>query len=190
MPVDAHAGPGIRRLLLLGFILISAGNIMAADEKLELVDTVDLERYQGRWFEIARLPNRFQNSCDGNVSADYRLKQDGRIEVVNRCRSEHGGFNEVIGEARRPSPEDPARLEVRFAPRWLSWLPLVWGDYQIMALSDDYQWAMVGAPSRKYLWILARRPSLPETRIEALLAEAERQGFDTDELIRTPQAVE
>jgi apolipoprotein D and lipocalin family protein len=78
-------------------------------------------------------------------------------------------------------------LEVRFAPAWLGWLPFVWGDYQVMALDDEYRWAMVGAPSREFLWILAREPDLPEARIESLLAEARSQGFDTEAVERTRQ---
>jgi apolipoprotein D and lipocalin family protein len=157
-----------------------------SDGPLELVDDVDLERYQGRWYEIALLPNRFQDQCVADTSAEYTLTGNGRIRVVNRCRTADGDFNRVVGEARS-ADERPASFEVRFAPKWLSWLPFVWGDYQIMALDDDYRWAMVGAPSRKYLWILSREPSLPESRIESLLAEARRQGFDTEAVVRSPQ---
>ncbi|MFN2334254.1 MAG: lipocalin family protein, partial [Wenzhouxiangellaceae bacterium] len=131
-----------------------------AQAPLELVEHVDLERYQGLWHEVARLPNRFQRQCVGEVTARYRLQDNGRIEVINRCRLADGSRQEARGEARQPQPSRPAALEVRFAPRWLGWLSMVWGDYQIMQLSDDYDWVMIGAPSRQYLWILARRPSM------------------------------
>ena len=159
----------------------------AADDPLELVESVDLERYQGLWYEIARLPNRFQDDCAKNVRAEYSLLENGRVKVVNRCQRPGGKIDKAEGVARRPDPEREAVLKVRFAPRWLSWLPFVWGDYQIMALSEAYQSFLVGAPSRKYLWILARDPSLPEARIRQLLAEAERQGFDTQAVTRTRQ---
>lgn len=161
----------------------------ASGDPLELVASVDLERYQGVWHEIARLPNSFQDHCGGEVTAEYTLREDGRVDVVNRCRTEDGGIDSAEGVARQPDPDRPAALEVRFAPAWLSWLPAVWGDYQIMALDEDYRWSMVGSPSRQYLWILAREPRLDETRIDSLLAEAERQGFPVDDVQRTRQEV-
>jgi len=154
---------------------------------LELVDEVDLVRYQGLWHEVALLPNRFQSRCAANTTAEYALKVNGRIGVTNRCRTAEGEFTEAEGEARPVDRDRPAALEVRFAPKWLSLLPLVWGDYQIMALDEGYRWAMVGAPSRDFLWILSREPSLPGARLDALLAEAARQGFDTDAVQRSPQ---
>lgn len=164
--------------------------LLAQDRPLDLVESVDLQRYQGLWYEIARLPNRFQDQCAANVTAEYTLLDDGRIEVVNRCRLENGQTDEAEGIARRPDSGREAALEVRFAPRWLSWLPFVWGDYQIMALDDGYESVLIGAPSRDYLWILAREPSLAQRRIDELMAEAGRQGFDVDKVIRTDQGRE
>lgn len=161
--------------------------LLADDNPLRLVDSVDLERYQGLWYEIARLPNRFQDQCAKNVTAEYTLLDNGRIKVVNRCELPGGEIDEAEGRARRPDPEREAALEVRFAPAWLSWLPSVWGDYQVMALSDDYEDVLIGAPSREYLWILARRPALADERVQALLEEARSQGFDTGAVVRTPQ---
>ena len=161
--------------------------MLAQDRSLDLVESIDLQRYQGLWYEIARLPNRFQNQCASHVTAEYTLLDNGRIKVVNRCKLPNGEMDAAEGIARRPDPDRQAALKVRFAPRWLSWLPFVWGDYQVMALSDDYHSAMVGAPSREYLWILARDPVLPEARISDLLAEADRQGFDSANVHRTRQ---
>lgn len=159
--------------------------LMGQDRPLDLVASVDLERYQGLWYEIARLPNRFQDRCASDVTAEYALLDNGRIQVVNRCRMQNGKISEAEGVARRPDPAEEAALKVRFAPRWLSWVPFVWGDYQIMALSENYDSALIGAPSRKYLWILARDPSLSERRLDLLLAEAEAQGFDVAHVTRT-----
>lgn len=161
--------------------------LLADDRPLALVDSVDLERYQGLWYEIVRLPNEFQDQCAANVTAEYTLLDNGRIKVVNRCELPGGEIDEAEGRARRPDPDREAALKVRFAPQWLSWLPFVWGDYQIMALSDDYEYVLIGAPSREYLWILARGPSLADDRVEVLLAEAEGQGFDTGAVSRTRQ---
>ena len=164
--------------------------LLAQDRPLDLVESVDLQRYQGIWYEIARLPNRFQDECAGNVTAEYTLLGNGRIRVINRCRLPDGGIDEAEGVARRRDADREAALEVRFAPRWLSWLPVVWGDYQIMALDDDYDSVLIGAPSREYLWILARGPSLSQRRIDALMAEAERQGFNVENVKFTDQGQE
>lgn len=161
--------------------------LLGQERPLELVKSVDLDRYQGLWYEIARLPNRFQDQCASNVTAEYTLLDNGRIKVVNRCELADGQIDEAEGRARRPDPDQEAALKVRFAPRWLSWLPFVWGDYQIMALSDGYESALIGEPSREYLWILAREPSLPQHRLDELLAEAGRQGFDTGAIEQTRQ---
>lgn len=164
-----------------------AGGPQAGDGPLALVDSVDLERYQGRWYEIARLPNSFQDHCRGEVTADYTVRDDGRVRVENRCRTEGGGVDRAVGVARQPDSDRPAALEVRFAPAWLGWLPAVWGDYQIIALDADYRWSMVGSPSREYLWILAREPELDERRVRSLLVLAERQGFPVEAVTRTRQ---
>lgn len=161
--------------------------LLADDKPLDLVESVDLQRYQGLWYEIARLPNEFQDQCAANVTAEYTLMDNGRVRVVNCCLLADGEVDGAEGVARRPDPNREAALKVRFAPRWLSWLPLVWGDYQIMALSEDYSSVLIGAPSREYLWILAREPSLPQETVNALMAEAERQGFDAGAVIRTRQ---
>jgi apolipoprotein D and lipocalin family protein len=154
--------------------------------QLQVVPDVDLVRYAGLWHEVARLPNRFQEKCAGNVTAHYTLRPDGKITVRNRCRIENGTFIEATGVARRARKEGPnSILKVRFAPAVLSFLPQVWGDYQIMALSADYQHAVIGAPNRKYLWILSRSPEVDASTYHELVQEARRQGFNVDLLQRT-----
>jgi apolipoprotein D and lipocalin family protein len=138
---------------------------------------VDLNRYAGRWFEIARYPNRFQKQCASDVTAEYVLKPDGRITVVNRCKRADGTWDEAQGVARRAgSDSSNAKLEVRFAPAFLSFLP-VWGDYWVMDLAPDYSHALVGSPDRKYIWVLARSASDPDllARLEPKIREL---GFD------------
>jgi apolipoprotein D and lipocalin family protein len=151
-------------------------------------DWVDLSRYAGTWYEIARLPNRFQEKCAGGVRATYALRDDGRVTVTNECRTKEGGITRAVGVARRAERDGPAsRLKVRFAPAILSFLPFVWGDYWIVALDRDYRYAVVGEPSRKYLWILARDPTLDPAAYDRLVAGARDLGFDTSRLRRTPQ---
>ncbi|MEE4296636.1 MAG: lipocalin family protein [Wenzhouxiangella sp.] len=173
------------------FTLAMAAQLLSvhawASEPLELVDEVDLERYQGRWYEIALLPNVFQRRCVSDTTATYGLREDGRIDVLNRCREDDGSWATAEGIARKQDPDGPdAKLEVRFAPRWLGWLPFVWGDYRVIALDDAYQYAMVGSKNRKYLWILARSPDLDEAVVERLKAQATEQGFDVSEMVSSP----
>ena len=149
------------------------------------VERVDLERYLGDWFEIARFPNRFQRRCTGNVKASYARRPDGRIGVINRCQTAEGPIS-AEGVARIVDSRTSARLKVRFAPAWLSWLPPVWGDYWILGLADDYTWAVVGSPDRQYLWILARTPALGDPYAAAVRV-ARDNGFETDRLVRTSQ---
>jgi apolipoprotein D and lipocalin family protein len=152
-------------------------------------DWVDLGRYAGRWYEIARFPNRFQDKCAGDVSANYTLRADGRVTVVNECRKADGSLTRAEGVARKADAGGPAsRLKVRFAPVWLSFLPMVWGDYWIVALDRDYRHAVVGDPERKYLWILSRDPAMDDATYGTLAAAAATAGFDTERLVRTPQS--
>src|SRR4029079_10539096 len=115
------------------------------------VASVDLERYAGDWFEIARLPNWFERRCVADVTASYRLRPDGRLDVVNRCRTRKGSLT-ARGVARVVDDLSRARLKFRFAPAPLSFLPFVWGDYWILGLPDDYSWPGVGPRGRNYLW--------------------------------------
>lgn len=170
--------------LPLALVTLAFGSLAVARSPLELVDNLDLERYQGRWHEIALLPNRFQKRCVSDTSAHYELLEDGRVRVTNRCRQEDGRWRMVEGIARKADPDGPnAALEVRFAPKWLSWLPLVWGDYRVIALGEDYEHAMVGSDNRKYLWILAREPALDPGVLDRLRRRADEQGFDTEQLV-------
>ena len=150
------------------------------------VASVDLDRYAGDWFEIARFPNRFQRQCVGDVRASYARRPDGRLDVVNRCRTADGE-TEARGVARIVDEQTFAKLKVRFAPAWLSWLPAVWGDYWIIGLAPDYSWAVVGDPGRAYLWILARAPYLDDASVAAARAAAQHNGFDVSRLVPTPQ---
>jgi apolipoprotein D and lipocalin family protein len=151
------------------------------------VAAVDLDRYAGDWFEIARFPNRFQRQCTGDVRASYVRRPDGRVDVVNRCRTADGE-TEARGVARIVDEQTAAKLKVRFAPAWLSWLPAVWGDYWIIGLATDYSWAVVGDPGRDYLWILARAPHLDDESLAAAHRAARDNGFDVERLMPTPQA--
>jgi apolipoprotein D and lipocalin family protein len=151
------------------------------------VESVDLNRYLGEWFEIARFPNKFQRNCASDVRATYGKRSDGRLDVVNRCRTADGTTTEARGVARIVDTRTSAKLKVRFAPALLSFLPAVWGDYWILGLPADYSWAVVGSPDRKYLWVLARTPAIDAERYSAALSAARANGFDVDRLMKTNQ---
>lgn len=170
-------------------ILPGALLMTIAAAPLPTQDWVDLQRYTGRWYEIARLPNRFQEQCAGDVAASYTLRPDGRVTVVNECRKKDGTLTRAEGVARRAEAKGPtSRLKVRFAPAVLSFLPFVWGDYWIVELDRDYRYAVVGDPSRKYLWILSRRAVMDEATYASLTDRARGLGFDASRLLRTPQS--
>jgi apolipoprotein D and lipocalin family protein len=151
---------------------------------LVVVPSLDLQRYAGTWYEIARLPNRFERACARSVTATYTLRDDGRITVTNRCVEADGDTREAVGIARPVAGQPPSILEVRFAPAFLSWLPAVWGDYRVIELDADYQHAVVGSEDRQFLWILSRTPTMDEARLQPLLDRARAQGFDVDAIVR------
>ena len=153
---------------------------------LRVVESVDLTRYAGRWYEVARFPNKFQDQCSGDVVVHYALRTDGRIDVVNRCRTSAGHVDEARGIGRKAGDQQSsARLEVRFAPAILSFLSSVWGDYWIIGLGPEYTWAVVGTPSREYLWILSRTPAMSATSYERALEIALGNGFDVTRVVKT-----
>jgi apolipoprotein D and lipocalin family protein len=141
--------------------------------------SVDLEKYLGRWFEIARYEQRFQKGCTG-VTADYSLRQDGSINVVNRCRKRGGHVDEARGRAKVVDRATNAKLKVSFFGPF-------YGHYWVLDHADDYSWSIVGEPSGRYLWILARSPRLPENEVSQLFARAQALGYNTTMLLRTIQ---
>jgi len=164
--------------------------IAAAGEKppLQVVPKVDLTKYAGTWYEVARLPNRFQKKCVGEVTADYEIQNDGRISVLNQCTVAGGSKIKAKGVAKPAGKNLPAsQLKVRFAPAFLSFLPQVWGDYNIIALDSDYRHSLVGSQSRDYLWILARTPTLDDASYMRLVDVAREQGFNVSQLEKTQQ---
>ncbi len=154
-----------------------------APPPLQALASLDVPSYMGTWYQVAWFPNRFQKQCVSDTQAIYKQRDDGRIEVVNRCRLADGRFDDADGIARpagstlRDNRLSPATLEVSFLPALLRWIP-AWGSYWVVALADDGRWAVVSEPQRQYLWVLARAPRLStedEATIRSLLT---RQGFD------------
>ena len=169
---------------LLALLVIT--HCRADPSPLRTVPTLDLARYAGLWYEIARYPNWFEADCVADITAHYRRLEDGTIEVLNACREKDGRRNLARGVAKPVVEGDYTRLRVRFAPAALSFLPFVWGDYQVIDLAPDYTWAVIGEPSRKYFWILAREPRLPGEKLAELLGRAAGQGYDPQKVLRVP----
>jgi apolipoprotein D and lipocalin family protein len=146
---------------------------------MQVVPSVDLNRYAGKWYEIARLPNRFQRHCASDTSASYTLRPDGKIAVVNACRASDGRMKTAKGTARLAGNKEPnTKLKVTFF--W----PF-YGNYWIIDLDPDYRWAVVGEPSRKYLWVLSREPRLDDTLYRQILDRAKQKGYDLAPLMKT-----
>jgi apolipoprotein D and lipocalin family protein len=185
-PLWAHllAGAAAAGLCFTGLATAQASETPApAVAPLRPITSLDLPRYMGRWYELARYPNRFQRQCAGAATADYTLLPTATVQVVNRCPLPGGTVDEAIGEARRVGPEGSPTLQVRFAPAWLSFLPQVWGHYWVVELDAGYQLAVVSEPTREYLWVLSRQPSLPAAQWTALNARLQALGFEPTRLV-------
>ena len=148
---------------------------------LKAVEVVDLQRYAGKWYEIARFPNSFEEDCVA-VTATYSGNPDGTIKVVNSCRlkSFTGEVDVAQGRARVLDTQSNAKLAVSFF--W----PFE-GDYWILALADDYTWVLVGEPSGRYLWILSRTPHISDALRTNLIGRLDVMGYNAKALFWTPQ---
>ena len=141
--------------------------------------SVELSRYLGRWYELARYEQGFQKDCDG-VTADYSLRSDGMIRVVNRCRMPDGKLKDAVGRAKIVDTASNAKLKVSFFGPFF-------GDYWVLDRADDYSWAIVGEQSGRYLWLLSREASPGEAGVQELISRAGAMGYDTAMLRRTQQ---
>ena len=171
----------MRKLNILAFMLATMPVQVIADSPPPTVRFVELSRYVGKWYEIARYPNRFQRDCMGEVTAEYTLRKDGKIAVLNSCRKKNGSLSQARGTAKIADASTNSKLKVTFF--W----PF-YGDYWIVDLASDYSYAIVGEPKRKYLWILSRTPKMDPVLYESLLLKVEQIGYDAEKLIKTPQS--
>lgn len=160
-------------IILFAFLNIS---IFAQQQPLKTVDYVDIKKYIGLWYEIAKIPNRFQSQCVKGTTAKYSLKDNGEIEVINLCIDEDSETDKTEGIARIVDKKSNAKLEVSFFSI-LGWRP-IWGDYWIIGLDENYQWAIVGTPSRKYGWILSRTPKLDQSTLDKIFSILKDQSYN------------
>ena len=166
-------------LHIISTFLFFMGSPLIAIEPT-VVPTVDLSRYHGQWFEIARFPNLFQKNCQKNVSATYRLLETGLIEVINSCDQKNGTITSVTGLARPQTPPSTSKLEVSFFSI-LGWRP-VWGDYWVLYIDQEYQLAVVGDRKQKYGWILARKTAISKDQLATAMAVLNRNGYNSQNL--------
>ncbi len=185
-----------RRLLnawigvVLGFASLCSTAQTPATQALPAVATIaslDVPRYMGTWYEVAKFPNRFQAKCVANTRARYLANTDATVQVINSCEMADGSIIDALGLAKQIGSASSPKLQVRFAPAWLSWLPMVWGDYWVIDLDADYQLAAVSDAKREFLWVLSRTPQVNHNAYDALLERLKAQHFDVQKLERTPQ---
>jgi apolipoprotein D and lipocalin family protein len=180
-----------RLIGIIFFVLSGSSAAMSRDDRapLPVVPSIDVSRYDGKWYEIARLPNSFQEKCAGEVTATYSQLDGGKLKVTNECRQRNGKLTRAEGTARLANKTGPnSKLKVRFAPAWLGWIPQVWGDYWIIELAPDYSYSVVGTPDRKYLWVLSRSPKMDEYVYNSIVSRASANGFDTSRMLVTRQS--
>ncbi len=184
-------------LTLCGASLVSAAAAAAPLPALQAVPSIDLSRYQGQWYQIAYYPNTFQKQCVANTTANYKPLANGQIEVTNQCKTADGTLSTAVGAARVKPPKFlgvpvakgtvTSKLEVRFAPSYLSWINAVWAPYWVIQLADDYRYAVIGEPNREYLWILSRTPTLNPQDRAIITGLLQQQGYDPTKLQEEPQ---
>jgi apolipoprotein D and lipocalin family protein len=165
-----------------------SSSALATDVKA--VESVDLQRYLGRWHEIASIPQFFQRKCIRDTVAEYSALESGEIRVENTCTREDGGREKAEGRARRSEPNvanATSKLEVSFLKLFGEYRFWAGGDYWVIELDPNYQWVVVGHPSRRYGWVLARKQSLPVVTIAEIVGRIKAQGYDACEFIVTPQ---
>ena len=175
---------------LIVFFLIGLFSLAEAQNKkiVKTVSNVDLGRYKGLWYEIAKIPNRFQRKCARGTTAQYVLRDDGKIDVINQCYTQEGKIIEAKGIARVVDSESNAKLKVSFVK--ILGLSLFWGDYWIIGLGDDYEFAIVGTPNRKYGWILSRTPELSQEKMETIFELLREQDYNPEDFIMTSQSAD
>ena len=153
----------------------------------ESVEDLELERYLGLWYEIDRLPLRFEDAGSNDVTAHYSLNDDGTVRVDNRCLDADGQPVQALGQAE-PDAEHLGRLRVSFLPEALRWIPFTRADYWVLKIDPEYQYALVGTPDRKHLWLLAREHRIDAAVEDEYLSEARAQGYELEDWIRPEQS--
>lgn len=175
----------------LRFLFLFLGGLMlthvASAKELPVVDHVDLTRYQGKWYEIGSIPQSFQKQCVGQTTAEYEVLPSNEVRVLNSCATKEGTRSASEGRARIEDPETNAKLKVTFAKIGGKWIYLFGGKYWIIKLDPNYQYVVVGHPTRDYGWILARNPAMHIEKVRELAIFLKSEGYDICRFYTTPQ---
>jgi len=184
------AGFTLAKIAVGGVVLIGLGAATLAyaqTKPLQTVDKVQLDRYLGVWYEIARKPMYFENKCSRDITATYTLNENGNVSVTNRCLSKDGQLQQSIGEAFVQNAPFNTKLKVSFLPEAIRWLSVARGDYWILKIDDDYQTVLIGEPRRKYMWVLSRSAQPDQAVVNEYLEYAKSVGYNLTDLIHTKQ---
>lgn len=189
----SHVSPPARTAIAAALLSLVVSAAHAEPAPLVSLPQLQLPNYLGTWYQVALFPNRFQSQCVSDTTATYDAQPDGTLRVRNRCRLADGRMDEALGVARPVGRIDgdwlkPAQLTVSFLPGWLQWLPIARGNYWVIQRADDGRYAVVSEPSRQYLWVLSRAPSLPPADESAIRSQLLSQGFDLSRWTAHPQA--
>lgn len=186
------AGYKLAKIAVGGAVLLGLGMATMAyaqTKPLKTVEKLELDKYLGVWYEVARKPLYFQNKCDRDVTATYTLNENGNVAVDNRCYSKDGSLNQSIGEAFVQNAPFNSKLKVSFLPEAIRWLPFGRGDYWVLKLDENYQTVLVGEPRRKYMWVLSRSPQPDQAVVHEYLEYAKSVGYDVGDVIHTKQTM-
>ncbi len=176
----------MNKKLVMLYLIICALNLFAQDSlQVKTVDSVVIQKYMGRWYEISKIPNFFQDHCKKNVTATYTINDEGDIIVLNECINFDDEIDDSEGIARVADKKTNSKLEVCFVSLF-GW-NIIWGDYWIIELDDDYKFVAIATPSRKYGWILSRTKTMKEEDLKKCYQAFERNGFDISEFELTIQ---
>jgi apolipoprotein D and lipocalin family protein len=157
------------------------------DEEVRSVPMLELGRYLGLWFEVGRLPLRFEDEGAKDVTAEYSLNDDGTVRVDNRCLDEKDEPTQALGQGV-PDEQHPGRLQVTFLPAALRWIPFTKADYWVLRIDERYENALVGTPDRKHLWLLSRDHRIAADVESSYLETARSQGYQLEGWIRPAQS--
>lgn len=175
--------------LLLGAVLVPALFLIGMESsdpgELEPVEKLEVEKYLGKWYAVASMVKFFNRSCEWGNTAEYTLREDGRINVKNTCYTKKGEKREVTAVAWVPDESQPGKLKVSFVP--VFGYRLFPADYWVIELGSGYDYAVVGHPSRDFGWILSREPRMKQSKIDQIAARLESAGYDFSDFKINPQ---